>query len=152
MMKGGTVHGPETECRPWCAQRHGPQTRRTPWLYRPLSDTFRAPTLFGQFGYTAGGPVHGWGAARHRNPTSKLVLTILTGVATWGREIMLERQREGIAEAKAAGKYKGRPVSMMRRRSGNCGPSWVPLRRAAPRHRPEFGLSRARIGRGIQVA
>lgn len=43
-----------------------------------------------------------------RNPTSKLMLTILAGVATWEREIMLERQREGIAAAKAAGAYKGR--------------------------------------------
>ena len=43
-----------------------------------------------------------------RNPTSKLMLTILGGVATWEREIMLERQREGIARAKAEGKYKGR--------------------------------------------
>src|SRR4051812_4675689 len=47
-----------------------------------------------------------------RNPTSKLMLTILAGVATWEREIMLERQREGIAKAKAAGKYKGRPTSI----------------------------------------
>jgi DNA invertase Pin-like site-specific DNA recombinase len=43
-----------------------------------------------------------------RNPTSKLILTILAGVATWEREIMLERQREGIAKAKAEGAYKGR--------------------------------------------
>src|SRR3954447_7911291 len=43
-----------------------------------------------------------------RNPTSKLMLTILGGVATWEREIMLERQREGIAKAKSDGKYKGR--------------------------------------------
>ena len=42
-----------------------------------------------------------------RNPTSKLMLTILAGVATWEREIMLERQREGIAKAKAAGKGDG---------------------------------------------
>jgi predicted signal transduction protein with EAL and GGDEF domain len=47
-----------------------------------------------------------------RNPTSKLMLTILAGVATWEREIMLERQREGIAKAKAAGKYKGRPITI----------------------------------------
>ena len=47
-----------------------------------------------------------------RNPTSKLMLTILAGVATWEREIMLERQREGIAKAKADGRYKGRPVSI----------------------------------------
>jgi DNA invertase Pin-like site-specific DNA recombinase len=40
------------------------------------------------------------------------MLTILAGVATWEREIMLERQREGIAKAKADGKYKGRPASI----------------------------------------
>lgn len=43
-----------------------------------------------------------------RNPTSKLMLTILAGVATWEREIMLERQKEGIAVARRAGKYTGR--------------------------------------------
>ena len=47
-----------------------------------------------------------------RNPTSKLMLTILAGVATWEREIMLERQREGIAKAKADGRYKGRSVKI----------------------------------------
>lgn len=41
-----------------------------------------------------------------RNPTSKLMLTILAGVATWEREIMLERQRDGIAKARSDGKYK----------------------------------------------
>ncbi len=47
-----------------------------------------------------------------RNPTSKLMLTILAGVATWERQIMLERQRDGIAKAKADGRYKGRPASI----------------------------------------
>jgi DNA invertase Pin-like site-specific DNA recombinase len=47
-----------------------------------------------------------------RNPTSKLMLTILAGVATWEREIMKERQAEGIAKAQADGKYKGRSVSL----------------------------------------
>nr|WP_292087032.1 recombinase family protein [Brevundimonas sp.] len=42
------------------------------------------------------------------NPTSNLILTILAGVGSWEREIMLERQRHGIAAAKAAGRYKGR--------------------------------------------
>jgi DNA invertase Pin-like site-specific DNA recombinase len=37
------------------------------------------------------------------------MLTILAGVATWEREIMLERQREGIAKAKGEGKYQGLP-------------------------------------------
>lgn len=41
-------------------------------------------------------------------PTGKLMLTMLGGVAEFEREIMLERQREGIAKAKAEGKYKGR--------------------------------------------
>ena len=49
-----------------------------------------------------------------RNPTSKLMLTILAGVATWEREIMLERQREGIAKAKSEGKYKGRAPTARR--------------------------------------
>mgnify|MGYP001235122334 CR=1 FL=1 len=41
-------------------------------------------------------------------PTGKLMLTILGGIAEFERGIMLERQREGIAKAKAEGKYKGR--------------------------------------------
>ncbi len=49
-----------------------------------------------------------------RNPTSKLMLTILAGVATWEREVMLERQREGIAKAKAEGRYKGRAPTVAR--------------------------------------
>jgi DNA invertase Pin-like site-specific DNA recombinase len=40
--------------------------------------------------------------------TGKLMLTVLSGIAEFEREIMLERQREGIAKAKAEGKYKGR--------------------------------------------
>jgi DNA invertase Pin-like site-specific DNA recombinase len=43
-------------------------------------------------------------------PTGKLMLTVLGGIAQFEREMMLERQREGVA--KAAGKYKGRkPIS-----------------------------------------
>jgi DNA invertase Pin-like site-specific DNA recombinase len=41
----------------------------------------------------------------------KLMLTLLGGVAEFEREIMLERQREGIARAKSLGKYKGRTPS-----------------------------------------
>lgn len=41
-------------------------------------------------------------------PTGKLMLNVLGGVAQFEREMMLERQREGIAAAKGAGKYKGR--------------------------------------------
>ncbi|WP_096700943.1 recombinase family protein [Magnetospirillum sp. 15-1] len=47
-------------------------------------------------------------------PTGKLILTMLGGIAEFEREIMLERQREGVAKAKAQGKYKGRkPTAML---------------------------------------
>lgn len=41
-------------------------------------------------------------------PTGKLMLNMLGSIAQFERELMLERQREGIAKAKADGKYKGR--------------------------------------------
>lgn len=47
--------------------------------------------------------------------TGKLMLGILGSVAEFEREIMLERQREGIAKAKAAGKYKGRTPTARRK-------------------------------------
>lgn len=47
------------------------------------------------------------------NSTGKLILTVLGGIAEFERDIMLERQREGIAKAKAAGKYKGRKPTAM---------------------------------------
>ena len=40
--------------------------------------------------------------------TGKLILTMLGAIAEFERANMLERQREGIAIAKAAGKFKGR--------------------------------------------
>ncbi len=60
--------------------------------------------------------LEGKGAALHvlnlnldtGTPTGRLMLTVLGGIAQFEREIMLERQREGIAKAKAEGKYKGR--------------------------------------------
>lgn len=36
------------------------------------------------------------------------MITMIGAIATFERELILERQREGIALAKAAGKYKGR--------------------------------------------
>lgn len=42
------------------------------------------------------------------NATGRLILTILAGIAEFERSLMLERQRHGIAKAKAEGKYRGR--------------------------------------------
>ena len=47
-------------------------------------------------------------AVNTSGPTGKLLLTVFAAFAQFEREMMLERQRDGIAKAKAAGKYKGR--------------------------------------------
>lgn len=82
-----------------------------------------------------------------RNPTAKLMLTILAGVAMWEREIMLERQLEGIAKAKADGKYQGRAPTAMRQagevrrlRDGGMGPSDIAKR---------LGMGRASVYRAL---
>lgn len=42
------------------------------------------------------------------SPTGKLLLNLVGSIAQFEREIMLQRQREGISVAKAEGRYKGR--------------------------------------------
>jgi len=49
-----------------------------------------------------------------RTATGKLMLTVLGAVGEFERELMLERQREGVAKAKAEGKYKGREPTVRR--------------------------------------
>ena len=46
-----------------------------------------------------------------KSATGKLILTIFAGFAQFEREMMLERQREGIAKAKAEKRYLGRKPS-----------------------------------------
>lgn len=50
-------------------------------------------------------------------PTGKLMLNLLGSIAEFERELMLERQREGIAKAKAEGKYTGRQPTAQRKAS-----------------------------------
>ena len=52
-----------------------------------------------------------------KSATGRLILTIFAGFAQFEREMMLERQREGIAKAQAEGRYKGRPPSASLRAS-----------------------------------
>ena len=47
-----------------------------------------------------------------RNHLSDLMLSILGSVAEFERELIRERQREGIEKAKDAGKYKGRSPAL----------------------------------------
>lgn len=51
-------------------------------------------------------------------PTGKLMVNLLGSIAEFERELMLERQREGIAKAKAEGKYVGRQPTA-RRQAGD---------------------------------
>lgn len=82
-------------------------------------------------------------------PTGKLMLTMLGGVAEFEREIMLERQREGIAKAKAEGKYKGRKPTakakaedVMALKSQGMGASEIAKR---------LGIGRASVYRILEV-
>ncbi len=50
-------------------------------------------------------------------PTGRLMLTMLGAIATFERELMLERQRDGIEKAKRAGRYKGRAPTARRRQA-----------------------------------
>jgi DNA invertase Pin-like site-specific DNA recombinase len=45
----------------------------------------------------------------------RLMMNVLGAVAQFERELMLERQREGIAKAKADGKYKGRQPTVRKK-------------------------------------
>lgn len=47
-------------------------------------------------------------------PTGELLLNMMGAVAQFERQMMLERQREGIAKAKTEGRYKGRAPTAMR--------------------------------------
>jgi DNA invertase Pin-like site-specific DNA recombinase len=83
-------------------------------------------------------------------PTGKLMLTMLGGVAEFEREIMLERQREGIAKAKAEGKYKGRQPTarakadeVLALKAQGLGPSKIAR---------ELGISRSSIHRILRAA
>ena len=50
----------------------------------------------------------GGDAVDTRSATGRLMLNMFAAMAQFEREIMLERQQEGIAKAKVDGKYKGR--------------------------------------------
>lgn len=60
----------------------------------------------------------GGGEVDTRSPSGRMLLTVFAAMAQFEREVMLQRQREGIAAAKAAGKYKGRkPTARAKKQS-----------------------------------
>jgi len=74
-----------------------------------------------------------------RGPTGKLIVNVLGCVAQFEREMMLERQREGIAKAHAEGKYRGRKRT-------DSGKRFEVLRLAAE------GVTRKAIGEQIGIS
>jgi len=60
-------------------------------------------------------------------PAGELAMTVFAAIATFERQIMLERQREGIAVAKAKGVYRGR---QQKRKPHN----WIALRAQYEQH------------------
>lgn len=48
------------------------------------------------------------------DPTSKLMFQVLGAIGEFERELIGQRQKEGIAKAKEAGRYKGRPKTISR--------------------------------------
>ncbi|OYY75731.1 MAG: integrase [Sphingomonas sp. 28-62-20] len=69
------------------------------------------------------------------SPSGRLIVTMFGAVAQFEREILLVRQREGIAKAKAEGKYRGRVPTARRMtpdvhhlRSAGLKPSAIAMR------------------------
>ncbi len=60
-------------------------------------------------------------------PAGELAMTVFAAIATFERQIMLERQREGIAIAKEKGIYKGRLAKKKPR-------NWLTLRQQYENH------------------
>ena len=65
-------------------------------------------------------------------PAGRLVLNMIASIAQFEREIMLTRQREGIARAKGEGLYKGRRPRLWRRprKCKRCAPKGSSERRS----------------------
>jgi DNA invertase Pin-like site-specific DNA recombinase len=68
------------------------------------------------------------------NSMSNFLLSILGSVAQFERELMLERQREGIEAAKQKGLYKGRKSSISREDIMGDITSGLSVRKTATKH------------------
>jgi DNA invertase Pin-like site-specific DNA recombinase len=75
------------------------------------------------------------------SPMANLMLTLLGAVAQFERDLIRERQREGIALAKQRGVYRGRAPSLSPERAAELRRRAAAGERKAPLAR-EFGISR----------
>jgi DNA invertase Pin-like site-specific DNA recombinase len=74
------------------------------------------------------------------SPMATLLLSMLGAVAEFERSLILERQREGIAVAKKAGKYKGRKAALTDEQAEQL------------RQRAEAGESKAALAKAFGVS
>lgn len=81
-------------------------------------------------------------------PTGELILNMMGAVAQFERQMMLERQREGIAKAKVEGKYKGRTPTAMRQAQKACEMAAVGVQRAEIAQR--LGVSERSVYRALR--
>lgn len=81
------------------------------------------------------------------NPMNDLMFTMLAAFSQFERELMLERQREGIAKAKEEGKYKGRPATVDKEAIGQALNDGKSYRNVAK----EFGVSLSTVQRAIKA-
>jgi DNA invertase Pin-like site-specific DNA recombinase len=81
-------------------------------------------------------------------PTGKLMLNVLGSVAQFERELMLERQREGIARAKAAGKYRGRQATTDKAKIRELVALGIPKAKIAK----QMGISRETVYRALDAS
>lgn len=92
----------------------------------------------------------GGGEVDTRSPSGRMLLTVFGAMAQFEREVMLQRQREGIAAAKALGKYKGRAPtarakqqSVLELKANGVGPSEIAR---------QLGIGRASVYRLLKTA
>ncbi|WP_271799233.1 recombinase family protein [Dietzia maris] len=78
------------------------------------------------------------------SPMNTLLLSMLGAVAEFERSMILERQREGIALAKAKGKYKGRKAALTDEQAGQLR-SRLAAGESASALAAEFGVSRQTV-------
>ena len=75
-------------------------------------------------------------------PTGKFMLTIFAAMAEMERETILQRQAEGIAEAKKAGKYQGRkPMNIDKKKFSAACKEWRAGDRTAVSVQKEFDMT-----------
>lgn len=80
-----------------------------------------------------------------KSPTGRMLLTMFAAIAEFERAIMLDRQRTGIAKAKAEGRYRGRAPTA-RRQTGRVAELHA-SGKGASTIAAEVGISRASVYR-----